>query len=101
MVSIDSITVTYTDLHTRTLVIVNVHFTMNPACSSVIPDGGSDLIGSKANASAFDDDHVTLRKRKEMDGDLEIKQVISDFKSEILYIFYTILRRHKVRNCSI
>lgn len=72
---------------------------MNPACSSVIPYGGSDLTGYKTNVSAFDDDRVTLRKRKQKDGDLEIKQVISDFKSEILS-FYTISRRHKVRNCS-
>lgn len=61
---------------------------MNPACSSVTPDGGSDSTGSKTNVSAFDDDHVTLRIRKQKDGDLEIKQVISDFKSEILSFLY-------------
>lgn len=61
---------------------------MNPACSSVTPDGGSDLTGSKTNVSAFDDDRVTLRKCKQKDGGLEIKQVISDFKSEILSFLY-------------
>lgn len=50
---------------------------MNPARSTEIPDDGSDSTGPMASK-------VTLRSRKNTDGNLEIKQVISDFKSEML-----------------
>lgn len=63
--------------------IIGYHRTMKPARSTEIPDDGSDSAGSYGDTRK-----ITLRSRKNTDGNLEIKQIICDFKSEMLSLLH-------------